>query len=151
MYCSSCGTSVTHGLAYCNQCGEKLVTTQNAVSKVPEVTPDSLVWAIVVVFVAGLGVTIGLAAVLKNVLNFGNSLLIFFTLLSFALWTTIETVFIWMLLSRNRAAKDRLAPAGLDKQTKELHAPNQHTLPEPVASVTEEATRTFEPVYRERK
>jgi hypothetical protein len=150
MYCSSCGSGVVHGLAYCNQCGSKLVAAQASMTKGTDSSIESLIWAIVGVFVGGIGVIIGLMAVLKNELNFDTGLLVFFSLLTFGLMTAIEAVFIWMLLSRNRAMRVR-EPEQKIRETKELAGGAARVLAEPMGSVTEQTTRTFEPVYEKRK
>jgi hypothetical protein len=151
VYCSSCGTTVVHGLAYCNHCGEKLIAAQTQIAKTPEASPESLVWAIVGVFVAGMGTIIGLMAVMKNELHFDMGIIIFFSLLSFVLMTGIEAVFIWLLLSRSRANKRRAEMSENQRTTRELAAAPARVLAEPVPSVTEEATRPFEPIYEKRK
>lgn len=150
MYCPSCGSAVAHGLTYCNQCGAKLAPTQTDIAKTTEVS-DSLVWAIVAIFVVGIGATIGLMAVMKNELHFDTSLILFFSILSFALMTGIEAVFIWMLLRRTRSPKDATAIGRKQKETKELAGAPHRVLAEPMASVTEETTRAFQPVYEKRK
>lgn len=152
MYCSSCGTSIVRGLAYCNHCGEKLVAAQTQIPKTPEATPESLVWAIVGVFVVGMGTIIGLMAVMKNELHFNTGLILFFSILSFSLMIAIEGVFVWLLLSRRRVGK-----AQIENKEKESHATQElgpapaRVLAEPMPSVTEEATRTFDPVYENRR
>ena len=67
MYCSSCGVAVPKNLSYCNHCGAMLSGAKpDVVTKPVELFPDSLVWAIVSVFVIGLGSIMGLMAVMKN-------------------------------------------------------------------------------------
>ncbi len=155
MYCSSCGVAVTPGLSYCNYCGAKLSGAKaDADAKQAELFPDSLIWAIVSVFVVGMGTTIGLMAMLKQLVDLSQSLILLFGLLSFALMIAVESVFIYMLLSRRRSAKEAVSqdehPEG--RATKELDAAREvPSLPEPVPSVTEQPTRAFEPVYSERK
>lgn len=151
MYCSTCGTNVVHGLAYCNHCGEKLVAANTQIARVPEASPESLVWAIVGVFVVGMGTTIGLMAVMKNELHFDMGIIVFFSLLSFVLMTGIELVFIWLLLSRSRNNKKRAEMSENQRTTRELGAAPARVLSEPVSSVTEEATRKFDPVFEKRK
>jgi uncharacterized paraquat-inducible protein A len=153
MYCSSCGATVARGISYCNLCGAKLNEAKDeSVAKPAELFPESLVWAIVTVFIVGLGVTIGLMAVMKDLLNFGQGLIIGFTLLSFLLTFVVEGVLIWMLLESKRNAQKPSDPAQLNEQTtRELDAAQVRALPEPAPSVTEHTTRTFEPVYSERK
>ncbi len=151
MYCSTCGKSVVPGLAYCNHCGARLTGGQNQVANQSDTSFDTLIWAIVGVFCGGIGVLIGLLAVMKKELGFDLSLLIFFSLLTFALITAIEAVFIWMLFSRHRAS----SRAGKieHRATKELDSAPARMLAEPVPmpSVTEQTTRSFDPVYEKRK
>lgn len=153
MYCSSCGGTVARGISYCNQCGAKLNETKDeSLIKPAELFPESLIWAIVTVFIVGLGVTIGLMAVMKDLLNFSQGLIIGFTLLSFLLTFVVEGVLIWMLLESKRNAQKSGDTARLKEQTtRELDAAQVRALPEPVPSVTEHATRKFEPIYSERK
>ena len=153
MYCLSCGAAIAQGLSYCNHCGAKLSGTKDeSATKAADSFAESLIWAIVAVFVVGLGTTIGLMAVMKDLLNFGQSLIVTFTMLCFLLMFSIEGVLIWLLLSRRRAEKKTSDPAQLkDQTTKELDTAQARSLPEPVPSVTEHTTRAFEPIYRERK
>ena len=153
MYCSSCGAAVARGLSYCNLCGAKLGgAKEESVTKPVELFSESLVWAIVTVFVIGLGVTIGLMAVMKDLLNFSQGLIIAFTLLSFLLTFVVEGVLIWLLLQNRRDAKEAGDTALLKEQTtRELDTAQARALPEPVPSVTEHTTRSFEPIYSERK
>ena len=156
MYCSSCGAAVLPGLSYCNHCGARLSGGQaDAAARRSDALPDSLVWAIVSVFVVGMGTTIGLMAMLKQLLDLGQGIVIAFGLLGFGLMIAVESVFIYLLLSRRKAAAKE---AGGDERpsaraTKELDAAREAraALPEPVPSVTEQTTRTFEPAYGERK
>jgi hypothetical protein len=142
MYCSTCGAEVSANLTYCNRCGTKL-------SGAKEVKPETLVGAMVTVFVFGLGAIIGLLAVMKYVFpereNLG--LIIFFTLISFLIMLAVEGVFIRMLLGRKRGAKEAGNTEELKKQTvKELGEAKALVLPEPALSVTEHTTRSLDPV-----
>ncbi len=153
MYCSSCGASVGQGLSYCNNCGAKLSGAKSVdAAKPAELFSDSLVWAIVSVFIVGLGGIIGLMALMKNELHFDTSLIVAFSMMSFLLMCAIEGVLIWHLLSRKR---NTLAPGDAGeikgRETKELGAAHGRALSEPVPSVIEHTTRTLEPLYSERK
>jgi len=120
-------------------------------SKPSELFPDSLIWAIVTIFIVGLGCTIGLMAVMKDY-NFDKGLIIAFTSMLLLLTLAVEGVFIWMLRGQRGKAGEVGDSARLKQQaTKELEAPNARALPEPVPSVTEHTTRAFEPIYSERK
>ncbi len=159
MYCSSCGSAVTPGLSYCNRCGAELnakpATEKSGEAKGSEL-PESLVWAIVSVSVGGLGLLIGLMAVMKNELHFANGLILLISLLSFVLLLAAESIFIWLLLSSQRRSQGHKNQGADITQvkgtaTKELGEPQERLLPEPAVSVTEHTTRTLEPVYRGRK
>jgi len=150
MYCSSCGTSISHGLAYCNHCGGKLIQPQTSVDQT-QLFPDSLVWAIVSVFIVGLGAIMGLMALMKAELHFDIGIILFITLLSFALMTAIEGVLVWLLISRSRVRKTAGEIDKKQKDTKELSDGHLRQLAEPVPSVTEQTTRSFDPVFEKRK
>src|SRR5215216_6849191 len=152
MFCSSCGVSVVQGLSYCNYCGAKLTGEKgdNAI-KSSEVKPESLVWAMVAVLVFGFVAIVFLLMSMKMVgLNVGQILA--FTILSFLIMLLVEGVFIWQLLRRKRGAEET-GDTALSKEqaTKELEAAQARVLPEAMPSVTEHTTRSFEPIYRERK
>src|SRR5215475_8899020 len=110
MYCSSCGSAVKSTLSYCNHCGAKLRGAKgDSVTRPAEVSPETLVPAIVALFVLGLGAIIGLV---------------------------VEGVFIWMLLSRRRGAQEVSDAERLrDQAAKELGAAPGRALPEPEPSV----------------
>lgn len=152
MYCSSCGAAVAQGLSYCNLCGAKLSGAKiDGASKPADSFPESLIWAIVSVFVVGLGVIMGLMAMLKELLNLNVEIILAAGSLVFLLLVAIEAVLIWQLISRTSAAKaagDTMRQK--DQTTKELDAAQLQALPEPLPSVTEHTTRSFEPVYSER-
>ena len=155
MYCSSCGAAVTRGLSYCNHCGARLSGGEADVAAWrAEARPESLIWAIVAVFVVGMGTTIGLMAMLKELLDLGQGIIIAFGLLGFALMIAVESVFIYLLLSRRKggAKEQREDERDAGRETKELDAAREaRVLPEPAPSVTEQTTRAFEPAYVERK
>lgn len=152
MYCSSCGAAMARGLSYCNHCGAKLMGQggDDAV-KSSEVKPESLIWGMVAVLVFGFVAIMFLMMAMKMVgLNVGQILA--FTILGFLIMLVLEGVFIWQLLSRKRGPQET-ADTLLSKEqtTKELYEAQARALPEPMPSVTEHTTRTFEPIYSERK
>jgi hypothetical protein len=152
MYCSTCGVSVADGLSYCNYCGAKLSGTKgDGVSKSSEVRPEYLIAGMVVVFVFGLGAITVLMGMMKAVLNLYVGQILAFTLLSFLIMLLLEGVFIWLLLRRKRGADAGDTASLKERPTKELSAAQQRLLSEPAPSVTDQTTRTLEPVYGERK
>ena len=146
MYCSTCGSAVAQNLSYCSRCGAKLRSAEAPLSL------DSLVWAVVSLLVAGVGVIIGLMAVMKNVVGFHEGIIIVVTALSFLALLTAEGVLLRMLLGgwkHAREAYDLVPPK--EQKTRGLTEARPGELPEPVPSVTEQTTRTFEPAYSRRK
>ena len=152
MYCSTCGVAVAEGLSYCNYCGAKLSGAKGDNPIEPAaVKPETLVAAMVFVFVFGLAAITILMGVMKAVLNSNLGLILAFTLLSFLIMLSIEGVIIRLLLRRKRGTEEPRDTVQLKGQsTKELDAAHARALPEPVPSVTEHTTRAFEPVYNER-
>jgi hypothetical protein len=152
MYCSSCGAAVPGGLAYCNQCGARLSGAKgDGVPKLSQAALESLVWAVVAVFVIGLGSIIGLMAVMKDY-GFNQGVIIAFTLSIFLLMLAVEGVFIRLLFGRRSGPKEVSDTERLkERATKELGPGQARALPESVPSLTEHTTRAFEPIYSERK
>lgn len=153
MYCSSCGSSVSPGLSYCNSCGAKLNTAKDRDSNQPVfATPDSLVWAIVAVTIAGLGIVIGLMAVMKKELYFNDGITLAFALLALLLVVTADATFIWHLWRRNKGTQELDSTAQIRELiTRELNAAQARALAEPAPTVTEHTTRSIDPVYSERR
>ena len=152
MYCSSCGVAVAQGLSYCNYCGAKLNGAPDGEGfNSSELRPGFLVFAMMAVFVFGLVAITMLIGVMKTVLAFNEGAMLAFTLMSFLMLLAIESVFVWLLFRTTRRS-EQVATASLMKQqaTKELDAANARELPEPLPSVTEHTTRTFDPIYTDR-
>jgi len=152
MYCSSCGVAIAKGLSYCNQCGAKLSGAKgDGVTKVAQATPD-LVWAIVAVFVVGLGSIMGLMAIMKEQFNANLGIVLVFTFIIFLLMIVVEGVFISLLFGSRSASKVTSEKERLNEHaTRELDAAQPRVLPEPVSSVTDQTTRAFEPAYRQKR
>lgn len=152
MYCSSCGVAVTPGLSYCNHCGEKLngVKDERTI-KSREVKPEMLIGAMVFTFVFGLAAITMLMGMMKVVLQLNLGLILFFSLLSFLIMLSLETVIVRLLFRRRRDGEEEsktLAAKG--RATNDLDAVPVRALREPRPSVTEHTTRAFDPSYLER-
>jgi hypothetical protein len=153
MYCSSCGVAVAQNLTYCNHCGAK-VNSDKADSLV-KTTEMRAEWAIMssmaALFVCGL-VAIGiLLGVMKDVVKFQDGPIIAFAFLSFLILIGLEAVYISRLFHRRRDAEKAADTPSLDRHsTKELEA-RSRIVSEPIGSVTDDTTRTLDPVYEERK
>lgn len=153
MYCSSCGVAVAQGLSYCNYCGAKLNGAKgDNVIKSSEVKPELLVSAMVGLFILGLVAIAVLIGVMKEVVGFDLPILLAVTMFSFVLMLVVEGVLIWLLLNGRRGVKEvGDAEPTKEQKTKELGEGQARVLPEPMSSVTEHTTRSFEPIYSERK
>lgn len=151
MFCSTCGVAADRGLSYCKHCGAKLNDGKDMpVAQPAQIAPESLVWAIVAVFVVGLGCTIGLMAVMKEVVHFNDGLIGAFTLASFVLMILLEVVFVSLLFRRNRTHKETKDTAPIRERLPQEET-RARALPEAAPSVTEHTTRNFEPIYHEPK
>jgi hypothetical protein len=152
MYCSFCGAPIVQGLSYCNHCGAKLSGEKaDSLVKSSVVRPESLVWAMVAVLVFGfVAITLLLMAMKMVGLNVGQILA--FMMVSFLVMVSVEGVFIWKLLAHKRgteAASDNVLST--EQASKELNAAQPRPHAEAIPSVTEHTTRSFEPIYRDRK
>jgi hypothetical protein len=153
MYCSSCGASVAQGLSYCNYCGAKLsgANGDNVINS-SGVKPELVVSAMVGLFILGLVAIAVLIGVLKAVAGFDFPFLLVATMFSFVLMLVVEGVLMSLLLRGKRGAKESGDTERLKEQTtKELGEAQARVLPERVPSVTEHTTRSFDPIYSERK
>ena len=107
MYCSSCGKAVSSGLRYCTRCGTELSAMDRGTSKPSESAQETFVWALALVTILGVGAVIGLMAVMKEVVHFGNELILGITLLTFLAFLGVDVVIIWLLLRPRRELKAR--------------------------------------------
>ena len=151
MYCSTCGVAVAQSLSYCNYCGAKLGgATTDSPGTSAEVKPGLVVTSMVATFVVGLVAIAMLLGMMKAVLHLETGLILGFALLSFLIMLGLEVVFLRLLFrKRSTEAGDSVRLKG--PPTNELNAEQVRMLSEPVASVTENTTRAFEPLYNERK
>ncbi len=152
MYCPSCGKASTPGLSYCNQCGANLsIVKDHGAIKLSESPVNSLMDSTFWVTVFGLAVIVGGIAAMKA-LEFREVFIIAYMILSTVAFLGIYGMHVWQFIRLTSAAK-RSSGASEVKgpDTKELSPAQERELSEPVPSVTEHTTRTFEPISSERK
>lgn len=143
MHCSSCGSRVSPGLRFCNACGARLHGADNeTLAHGPGFSTESLVWAMVVALLGGLGVTTGLLAVLKNELGFSTELIVMFALVCMALVVATSGSILLVLL-RGRANANRSFER--DRVAGLAGEPFQPALEAPPLSVVEHTTRNLDP------
>lgn len=153
MYCSSCGSEITVELNYCKRCGANLALPM-ASSTAPVLAPIKLTGPTVVLgltITAGLGIIFGGVTELARIglhpaatawiILFSMATLFGCTWLLIRFWSTIVN------LQRETKAPVKNAPRHvLDKGVPAQLPPRFEGQP----SVTENTTRTFAPVYREK-
>jgi hypothetical protein len=149
MYCPSCGVAVVPGLSFCNHCGAQLTRT-NEQKKSSEPRPESLIGAMAALFIFGLPGIVFLIFMLNAGLHLGRGEIMAFAWVTLSLMLVLEIAFMRLLFRR----KSHPEPGPDAEQfkgpvTKELDAMHARSLVEPVGSVTEHTTRTFDPIYRD--
>ena|SRR5687768_6236154 len=155
MYCRSCGTELTSELSYCNRCGANLRPVPNQ-SGAPPAKLVGAAWAIsmavALVTLGGFGMIFGLVMTLItrgiNLSPSGMFWISFSLLVILAIdWLLIRQLSRVLDMPRLSANGTQTKEADLnEKPMQEIGAPR-----EPVSSVTEHTTRTFEPINRERE
>jgi hypothetical protein len=150
MYCSTCGVAVAHGLSYCNYCGAKLNPPAGDETGTPHVRPEMLVAAMVGLFIFGTAIMTVMMGVLKRVLDAPPEAIVAVTGLCFLLMLFIEAVLLRLLFRSPRVAKGPDKTLSKSHATKELDAGSPQSLGQP-ASVTENTTRAFDPIYVDRQ
>jgi len=137
---------VAQGLSYCNYCGAKL----NDDSRSGELRPETMVFGMLATFIFGIVAITVLMAVMRNALGMELAQIVPFAAICFLLMLILEGVFIGLLLQRTRAKKPGTKAHLHENTTKELDAAQDRLLPEPIPSVTEQTTRAFDSVYKDR-
>jgi hypothetical protein len=157
MYCPSCGSELTSELSYCNRCGANLKPLSNQSGGSPAKLGGAT-WAIslavVLVTLGGFGMIFSLVGALIRTgvnLSGGGMVLIVFCLL-------IIVAVVSLLIRQLSRVLDIAQLSGSAPQSKQPHQPMLSEKPvqqiaaprEPVASVTEQTTRVFEPILKDR-
>ena len=151
MYCNKCGAQLAQPLSYCNHCGADLGNLKVQRQAGTEGTAaETLLWVIVGTTITLLGMALGALVLIKNgAIN--ERLGIAFVILTFVSLVVLEVILVWRLLNLNRGAKEiRAVPQLNDLSIEELNPLTAGALQEPlepVSSVTEQTTRTLEPLY----
>jgi hypothetical protein len=142
MYCSACGTPLAAGLSYCNRCGMSL---KERGERRPSGAIIAFLIAISVIGIAGLGIMLGGAFSLTSEAHLKDELVGFFMLFTFLIVAVVEILLVRQL-SRLIAAPQAKAidQPQYSAMPGEFRLPEPRTLAEPLASVTENTTRTLE-------
>jgi hypothetical protein len=146
MYCSKCGSLMDDKLNYCKNCGAKL--PKNEDEGTPKSMLDDVLTSLCVIVIFGLGILVGLVAVLLEKLV-THQIVIFIVLGYLAGLFSI----CFMLLKQVPKLIDARLNAKPERseitQPAQLKSPTTAQLEEhrePVLSVTENTTRTFDKI-----
>lgn len=147
MYCSGCGSPIAPGLSFCNRCGTSL-KERNESRQTGAI--GAIVTAMVLVAVIAMGLLLGGPIALKTEGQFGEELIVLFMFLT-VLICAFSEFFLYRQLGR--ITNDKREPMVLPHTVAptEFRAPQPLSLAEPVASVTENTTRTLEYAREERR
>jgi hypothetical protein len=147
MYCHACGIALTQPTKYCNRCGVQLVPTGDdlkhlaALEKRLDNYLDGVFW----VSVFGLGFIVGGSVLLKRV-GFSDLVILTYAVLSSTVFLINLGLNLWSSVSLLRRAKERKLAMQAGPETAELNPARPEMFLTPAGSVTENTTRSFEPV-----
>lgn len=150
MYCSSCGTEVTKELNYCNRCGANLRAASGSEGEpVRVVSTRGAIWPMALMVVIGLGIIFaGVGDLAKRDIH--PAALTWIAICGFAMIFGVASLILRHLSQFSGSPKPVEKSASRKKAA--LNEARAAQLPpariEPVSSVTEHTTRTFDPAYR---
>jgi len=151
MYCQACGSALNPQTKYCNRCGTQLVSaTRKSLDKTPEKRLDEYLDGLFWISVFGLAFIIGGAVLLKKV-EFSDLIVIGYAILSSTIFLINFGFSLWRTLSLMRSSKEEKLTMRPRQDTRELEPPKIAPVMIPAPSVTENTTRSFEPVYNKTK
>ena len=151
MYCQSCGVAIAQSMKYCNRCGALQVTsTEATLSERQEKRLNDYLDGLFWITVFGVALTVGGMIALKK-LQFSDAFIVAFLILSasaFLLNLVLNMRVVFSILKSSKAVKSLEETPTLN--TNELEEMKTANVLQPVPSVTENTTRSFEPTYTKR-
>jgi hypothetical protein len=149
MYCHACGIALAQPTKYCNRCGAEQITSgaalkhQAALEKRLDGYLDGVFW----VSVFGLAFIVGGAILLKKV-GFSDLVIIIYAVLSSIIFLINLALNLYSSMTLLRQAKERNKSVQTAPETAELNPARPEMFLTPAHSVTENTTRSFEPVQK---
>ena len=149
MYCQSCGTAIGQAMRFCNRCGNSVLASDPAERKRSEKRLDDYLDGLFWITAIGVALTAGGLWIMKKA-ELSEHFLVIFLVLSSTAFLINFAFSLWMAVGIARSSKSfkTLTPTNVD--THELEQTQAAAMLEPGASVTENTTRSFEPVYNKR-
>jgi hypothetical protein len=147
MYCQSCGIAIDPAMRFCNRCGTSVLSPSDAADitksfKRLDNYLDGLFW----ITAFGIGLTAGGMVLLKKT-GFSDSFILAFVILSSTAFLINFVINLWIVFGIVRQSKKVLSQT--QANTKELEPMKPQPSLQP-ASVTDNTTRSFEPIYNKR-
>ena len=146
MYCANCGTPRTQGLSYCNRCGTDL---RERVEASNNKAIAAFLTAMTLIGVSGMAVMLAGALLLRKGAGLSQELIGVFMLFTFLIVSMTEIMLIRNLSKLSGSSERKNSFPAPSPTQHDLRLPHGAPLGEPVGSVTENTTRTFEYVPRE--
>jgi len=138
-------------MKYCNRCGTMLIADENpAQKKATEKRLDSYLEGVFWVTVIGLAFVFGGLMLLKKS-QFSDTVQLVYVIVSSAAFLINFVINLWGAVRLMTGGKE--LPAGIIPDTTQLESKKTDALlnPAPVSSITENTTRTLEPVYNKQE
>ena len=150
MYCPSCGTALSQQTKFCNRCGIALTPKDSELIALVEKRMDSEMEGLFWIVVIGIALVLGGLALMKSV-HLSDWLITAFMILSSTALMTYFGLGVWQVRRLARSLKEAQGASQMGQlDTSELSPAKKLLSSEPVPSVTENTTRTLEPVLIER-
>lgn len=143
MYCSTCGTQMAPGLSFCNRCGASLKEKSESRN-----TSNISAYLTAVTVLGGIGIVMMFVA-LKKGAQLDQALVGIFMLFTFLMVSTIEVMLLRQLSKLVASRDEQRALSPPQQPVHELRPANAASFAEPMASVTDNTTRTLEYARRE--
>lgn len=144
MFCSTCGTTITPGLSFCNRCGASLKERTETTVRTGAIVAFLL--AITIIGIGGLGIMLGGAVTLKRDAVLGEDVVGMFMFFTFFIVGIIEFFLVRQLskLTGSTEPKRVSPPTIMPNELRAAQGAQARGLPEAMPSVTENTTRTLE-------
>ena len=155
MFCPSCGVALASKMKFCNRCGSNLVVKDLAAKdhveliKIFEKRMDSEMEGLFWITVMGMAAIFGGAALLKK-LQLSEFVIVGFMIFGAIAFLGYFGLGVWQVRRLARRGEEVSAVAEIEQEPAETHElnPAQPLQTWETASVTENTTRTLEPVSR---
>ena len=149
MYCQSCGIAIGHSMRFCNRCGSSVVPPETTEIKRSEKRLDDYLDGLFWITVFGVAFTVGGMVVLKRA-GLSDSFLIAFVVLSSTAFLINFTLSLWIVRGIMKKTREPKVSLPSPADTNELDPIKTQPALQSGASVTENTTRSFEPIPSKR-